>query len=134
MPNPVAATISVRAASREKALRRSRAAPRPGLMQRRRGEVNRPSAESCGRGRVLSCDGPATVGQMRSGLRRKELNVGLSGAAEVENPPSEERYDVAGAAGRHDLLAKSCVGVARDQLLRFLDSGLDRADVEMRRR
>ena len=70
------------------------------------------------------------VGRTRSGLRWKELDVGLGGAAEIENAASEERYIVAGAAGRHDLPAGSRVGVARDELLRFPDGGPDRADVK----
>jgi hypothetical protein len=58
------------------------------LMPRGAGEVNRPSAESRGPvGSFLRRAGDSRA--ERSGLRWKELDVGLGGAAEIENPASE---------------------------------------------
>jgi hypothetical protein len=56
--------------------------------------------------------------------------MGLGGSADIKCPAAGEGDDVARAAGRCDLLAEAPIGIAGDQLLRFLDGGLNGYRVE----
>jgi hypothetical protein len=54
----------------------------------------------------------------------------VGGTAEIEHAAPRNRYDVACAARDHHLRAKTGVGVARRQLLRFLYGSLDGSNIQ----
>jgi hypothetical protein len=49
----------------------------------------------------------------------KVLNVGFSGAPDVQSAAAGERHDIAGAAGQSRFFAEALVGIPGDLLLRF---------------